>query len=112
MTMPDEKCTEELLAEALRHYNNPLFYERAAKPGEDLFRSILVQHARALAAQPAVPATLLTPEEQERLRAAETCPHRDCVGCGCSGCRCLPGGHRAGELVNIRDCLACVTACR
>lgn len=50
----------------------------------------------------------LDPEEYARLRAAETCPHRDCTGCGCKGCRCGPEGRRPGQVVTILDCLACV----
>lgn len=82
------------------------YCDRAARPGEDAYRAMLVRHAEARANGSAP--TLLSPEQLVRQRAAENCPHRDCVGCGCNGCRCRPEGRRPGRVVTIRDCLECV----
>jgi hypothetical protein len=55
----------------------------------------------------------LSPEESERLRAAECCEFRDELGFGCCArTTCRSGGRRAGQVVRISDCLDCVDSFR
>jgi hypothetical protein len=108
--MSGAKCPACPVSEGLECYPDPLGRcRRVAEPGQDDFRALVVRQARSRATQ-AGTATLLSPEDAARLRAAETCPHRDCVDCGCNGCRCKEGGRRAGEKVTIADCLECIAA--
>lgn len=110
-TDPPERCATCPVEPGLpcRGLETPSYCRHAQH--NPAMRAILIKHARQLAGrQDEAPPVLLDPAEAERLRAAEGCPHRDCVGCGCKGCRCLEGGRRPGQVVTIRECLECVEA--
>jgi hypothetical protein len=53
--MSDAHCDHCQVPEGLPCYNEPGMCRRAAQPGEDAFRAMLVRHARAKVGLPAMP---------------------------------------------------------
>jgi len=98
-----ERCSNQ--PQPWRPYPLPIVCRRIHRDGDEAFRAQTFERSHWTEPPPAPPAPEPASEaDQVDLRLAETCVHRDCLGCGCRGCRC----ELSRQLVKITDCLACV----